>query len=422
VSFGLSGFPEFLPNQWIAHERIIHGLRQLFEQSGFVPMETPAIEKATTLMANGNDHEIYGVHRLNQLHDTHDLALRFDLTVPLTRYVTQHQAHLHFPYRRYHIAPVWRGERPQLGRYRQFYQCDVDVVHRSELSVHYDAEILTMAVNALSCMTVAPVKMYVNHCAILRGLLGWIGVPEASLSDVIRVVDKARKKTPLAMLEALQACALTTAQCQQLCALLYTDIPDDWCAFLHQTHHPECLRGLSELRAMMHMAAQLGLPEGTLHINPLLARGLTYYTGLLFETEWPLRTDVGSVCSGGRYQRLGLTGVGLSIGLSRVLSVLSMHSAEHTTAITCIAPCDNQYDQAIQAAHALRASGIASEIFFQSSSLRDALSYAHKKGFKSVLFFEKQHLILKWLSTGEQQMGALSDVIQWLKTFIHHVL
>ncbi|NBX87060.1 MAG: histidine--tRNA ligase family protein [Bacteroidetes bacterium] len=190
----ISGFPEFLPKDQIAFNTCIDTIRKQFESFGFSPMDTPAVEKASTLLSKGNDSEIYGLCRLTAEEESKkDLGLRFDLTVPLARYVAEHYGQLHFPYKRYHIAPVWRGERAQAGRYRQFIQCDIDIIGENELSLAYDAELLGIIHKIFQSIGLKNYIVKLNNRKILMGLMEVFGVPNEHLEAAIRQIDKKEK-------------------------------------------------------------------------------------------------------------------------------------------------------------------------------------------------------------------------------------
>ncbi|MCR5225276.1 MAG: ATP phosphoribosyltransferase regulatory subunit, partial [Alphaproteobacteria bacterium] len=192
----ISGFPEFLPNEQIVFNKVVSLIKQHFEEHGFVPMDTAAVERVSTLLAKGNDNEIYGIYRLaDETATKKDLGLRFDLTVPLARYVAENSGQLIFPHKRYQVSPVWRGERPQYGRYRQFYQCDIDIVGDTELSIEHDAEIISVIIEVLRALGIPRFHTKLNNRKILQGFLLTL-VTEDKIQAIIQLIDKLDKITP----------------------------------------------------------------------------------------------------------------------------------------------------------------------------------------------------------------------------------
>ncbi|MBI1954293.1 MAG: histidine--tRNA ligase, partial [Proteobacteria bacterium] len=329
----ISGFPEFLPHEQLAFNRIVEIIRNKFELYGFSPLDTPAVEKTSTLLAKGSDHEIYGLYRLSGDEGTSkkDLALRFDLTVPLARYVAQHHGRLTFPYRRYHIAPVWRGERPQAGRYRQFYQCDIDIIGEGELSLTHDGEVLSVIYEIFNAIGLQRFIIKINNRSILTSLIKDFGIAEDNVANVLRIIDKAEKISKDQWKAELSAQGLKSSDILFLMNLLSMSMSNkEWLTYLKTlSRSSEFITGIEELEQVLEGAQRFGVPDDYIQITPSLARGLSYYTGTVYETKLLDYPELGSVCGGGRYGNLTQTfinkkfpGVGISIGISRLISKL----------------------------------------------------------------------------------------------------
>lgn len=389
----ISGFPEFLPEAQLFFMQTLRGIQDQFERHGFVCMETPLVERVETLTSKGNAHEIYGLHRLAaQEEDKTKLALRFDLTVPLARYVAQHQGKLVFPYRRYHIAPVFRGERPQKGRYRQFYQCDIDVVDARSLAPSYESEILYIAYAVLQSLGVTDVSIEVNNRKLFSALFESWGVPQDQWNEILRVLDKVEKISAQAFWEALDAFQLPHHARDILVA--FKDQPH-WTVADLKILETRALyqQGIQELEHFIDTACIFGVPREVVKVTPLLARGLTYYTGNLCEIKWCSHPELGTICAGGRYDNLveGLSrsqfpGFGVSIGISRLIETLyALHCSTHTPLktpalvfVTHIA--QDGIEEVWRVAQRLRAGKIPTELALMGISLKDQMRYAGNKG------------------------------------------
>jgi histidyl-tRNA synthetase len=436
----ISGFPEFLPCDQIAFNQVVDKMRAQFELHGFIPLDTPAVERTTTLLAKGNDSEIYAIHRLADPSAPTDseLALRFDLTVPLARYVAQHYGQLTFPYRRYHIAPVWRGERPQAGRYRQFYQCDIDIVGDGVLSLIYDAELLSIIYSVFKSLPLERFVIKINNRYLLTGLIKSFGMPDAAIAPIMRVIDKAAKIKPEALEAELQqkglhADALQTIQTLLLQQTTQQRSNSDWIAHLNTLcTHPEFITGLSELTGLFKQLQDFGVSDQYLQIDPTLARGLNYYTGTVSETQLLDYPELGSVCGGGRYANLTasfsrktLPGVGFSIGLSRLIPKLietGVIPAQRQTPARVLITTQNQglLQHYIDLANSLRAAQINTEIYLADKPLGVQMKYAHKKGFDFAIIadhaeYAAREVILRALQTGEQACLTLEAALETIR-------
>lgn len=431
----ISGFPELLPQDQIAFNQVIHLISQAFESHGFVPMDTPAVEKMSTLLSKGNDQEIYGVHRSNdpEARKANELGLRFDLTVPLARYVAQHYSSLTFPYRRYHIAPVWRGERPQSGRYRQFYQCDIDIIGDNHLPADHDIEILSVMQNVLLALGLKRFVIKVNNTLLLTGLLKSFGIAEEQISSVMRVLDKSEK---ISRDDLLQELSGFDGMDQHHIGILFDLIfktgdlqPMELIADLNNfCSHKDFKKGVFELQDLLHKADSFNLTKEHLKIDLGLARGLNYYTGTLYEAKWMDHPEIGSIGGGGRYANLAghftrkrLPGVGMSIGISRIFPKLIedglIVGKTQTVAQALVTIEDkNWLSEYMALATTLRQNKINTEVYFGTKGLSDQMKYADKKGFEFAILANSEQLknkqfILKNLLTREQVLTDMNQLI-----------
>lgn len=421
----ISGFPEFLPNEQIVFNRVMQSIKDHFELYGFVPMETAAVEKVDVLLAKGNDNEIYGLYRLADKNSKKDLGLRFDLTVPLARYVTQNAGELIFPFKRYQIAPVWRGERPQYGRYRQFYQCDVDIIGDGTLSIDHDAEIISLVTWALSTLKVPDFHTKINNRKILTGFFSKL-VGQNKLIDAIRLVDKSEKISP----EEFESGIIELLDNEKDFSKIKTFLDADQRGSMEEILNwlqslslgEEFAQGVEELSTVVQILRRLGLSNERLKISTRLARGLTYYTGTIFETVFDDIKDTGSVAGGGRYDDLSTTlgnskkypGVGATIGISRLVPKLIelglISTDKKSTADLLITVQDRSLvPYYMKLANKFRALGIKTETYLQDKPLGAQLTYANKKGINIVLIANEVEIldskaIIRNLKTREQKI------------------
>ena len=336
----LSGFPEWLPSQRLIEQHFLNVLQNTFELHGFSSIETRAVEPLSELTRKGEtSKEVYLLSRLQAAPGENEdprkqLGLHFDLTVPFARYVLEYAGQLTFPFKRYQIQKVWRGERPQEGRFREFIQADIDVVGDGKLPLHYDAELPLIMHEALSALPIPPVLLHVSNRKVAQGFYTTIGVAEESLIEVLRVVDKLDKIGPEAVAQELEeTVGLSSAQAQlalQLAGITASngeELEEKLRALLEQAglEANELLeQGIGELAGVLEVAARRR--PGALIADLKIARGLDYYTGTVYESELIGHEDLGSICSGGRYDSLAsngkrsFPGVGLSIGVSRLLA------------------------------------------------------------------------------------------------------
>lgn len=432
----ISGFPEWLPNEKVLENRLLAIIRRHYESFGFVPIETPAVELREVLTAKGgNEKEIYTLGRLRDAgtgDDTKDLALHFDLTVPLARYVAQHQREIVFPFRRYQIQKVWRGERPQSGRFREFYQCDIDVIGDGTLSLLTDAEMPAVIYRIFSEIGIGPFVIRINNRKIVQGLLSWIGVAERNFSAVMHVLDDLEKLGIDHCIASMNDLGISEELARKVLTLVGRKFSAS--STLQEFKNLDCseplyLEGVQELTTVLKGVTSLGVPEEFFCADLSVVRGLDYYTGTVYETILLDHPNVGSVCSGGRYENLAsyftsrkLPGVGISIGLSRLLSRLLQKK------VLVANPCspapvlvtsmdEKKMNDYMEIASELRLAGIGTETYLEPKKMGTQLGYASKKGFLIAIIagsqeFESGTVTVKNLSNGAQTSVARISLVQ----------
>lgn len=424
----ISGFPEFLPNEQIAFNNVMNTIKEHFELYGFVPMDTPAVERIETLLAKGNDSEIYGLYRLEDENSKKSLGLRFDLTVPFARYVSSHHGHMIFPHKRYQIAPVWRGERPQYGRYRQFYQCDVDIIGEDELSISHDAEILKLITETLRDLNIPEFTTKVNNRKILTGFLSHVIVGERAEEKVLecmRLIDKIDKLSVDEFWKGMEEFGISSEDLTKLKSFLEVEKRGSNEEILKMlkplNFSPEFNKGVSELETVLDLLKKFGIEDRYVKISTSLARGLSYYTGTVFETSFDDVKDIGSISGGGRYDDLTslvsgsdkkFVGVGASIGISRMVPKLIdkglLNCSKSTTAQLLVTVQNRTFiGSYMKLSGKFRRLGIKTETYLQDKSLGAQIGYASRKGIKYVLIANDVELldnkaIIRNLETKEQ--------------------
>lgn len=419
----LSGFPEWLPDGRIVEQRILDTLRQTFELHGFSGIETRAAEPLDQLLRKGEtSKEVYLLNRL-QGGDAHDaeLGLHFDLTVPLARYVLENKGKLDFPFKRYQIQKVWRGERPQDGRFREFAQADVDVVGADTLAFHHEIELPLVMVDALSKLPIPRVVVRASNRKVAQGFYEAIGIED--VAETLRIVDKLDKVGPAAITEMLQEGVGANSQQAEL-ALALADISGTDASVADQInalgYSSDLLaEGLEELVGLIEGANEL-IP-GAVVADLKIARGLDYYTGSVYESTMIGHEDLGSVCSGGRYDSLvndgkrAYPGVGLSIGVSRIISRLINQGllAPSRKVPTCVLVAVNDESErrhSEKTAMELRKRGISADVSPNSAKFGKQIRYADRRGIPYVWFATEDGEQVKDIRSGEQ-VGA--DPLTW---------
>jgi len=389
----LSGFMELSPARQAQFDRMLQSLRESYALYGFTALDTPVIEAAEVLLAKGGGETEKQIYRF-QKGDT-DLALRFDLTVPLAKYVAARAGDLNFPFRRFQIGKVYRGERAQRGRFREFYQADIDVIGDGSLDIMNEAEIPAVIYRSFTALGLRNFRIRVNNRKVLNGLFAILGVKERA-AEVMRAVDKLEKIGP----EKLRALLLgelgmeAEAADRLLSFIGCAGTSAEKLAFLETWRGQNELfdRGLDELRAVAEHIAGFGVPEENFELDLTIARGLDYYTGTVYETVLTAHPEIGSICSGGRYDDLAeyytnrkLPGVGISIGLTRLFYVLEeqgMLSEECVTAPAdaLVIPLGDTLPAAVRTATALRAAGVRTQVYYEQKKFKARLAYASRLG------------------------------------------
>lgn len=422
----LSGFPEWLPEERLVELHVLDTLRRVFELHGFSSIETRAVETVGQLLRKGEiDKEVYGLSRLQEDEgeakgkaDPHALALHFDLTVPFARYVVENAGYLAFPFRRYQIQKVWRGERPQEGRAREFTQADIDVVGDGELPFRYDVEIALVIAEALSALPIPDFRLRINNRKLAEGFYRGIGLDDTA--GVLRSIDKLEKIGPAKVAELLKSeLGATDDQAQK--ALQLAGIRTEDSSFVAQVRalgvtHDLLDEGLSELEQVIDAAVQRA--PGKVVADLSIARGLDYYTGTVVETVLVGHEQLGSICSGGRYDALAskgnrkFPGVGLSIGVTRLVSrILSQDLAKASrsvpTAVLVALTHDDSWDAAQDVAAQLRRRGIPTEVAAKAEKFGKQIKFADRRGIPFVWFTDDDgtHQV-KDIRTGEQVVAA----------------
>ena len=398
----LSGFMELLPGQQRQFERILKTLRETYSLYGFTPLDTPVIESSEVLLAKAGGETEKQIYRFTK--GDSDLSLRFDLTVPLAKYVALHYNDLSFPFRRYQIGKVYRGERAQRGRFREFYQADIDIIGDGKLSILNEAEIPSIIYRTFSALGLKRFQIQVNNRKILNGFYALlvaedIGISEESADEILKFI--AIRGTNAEVLAALDG---------------------------YQGRNEVFDQGLSELKTVTGSLAAFGVPEENFAVDLTIARGLDYYTGTVYETTLLDHPEIGSVCSGGRYDNLAeyytdkqLPGVGISIGLTRLFYVLGEQGMLNPALPTApadvlILPMTEDLSPAIALATELRSAGIRTQLHCEEKKFKAKMNYADKLGIPYVIFLGEDEIAAgvvacKDMSAGEQTKLSAAETI-----------
>ena len=416
----LSGFMELLPAQQQQLERMMDILRTTYSRYGFTPLDTPVIEASEVLLAKGGGETEKQIYRFQK--GDADLALRFDLTVPLAKYVALHGNDLAFPFRRYQIGKVYRGERAQRGRFREFYQADIDIIGDGKLDITNEAEIPSIIYQTFTALGLTRFQIRVNNRKILNGFYAMLGLTDRS-GDIMRTVDKLDKIGP----HKVRAClmddvGLTADQAEEIMRFVsITGSNDQVLSALegYRSRHELFDQGLDELTTVTRYLAAFGVPEVNFAVDLTIARGLDYYTGTVYETTLLDYPEIGSVCSGGRYDNLAeyytdrqLPGVGISIGLTRLFYVLGEQgllnpSLPTAPADVLILPMTQDLTPAIQLATRLRGAGVRTQLYTEQKKFKAKMNYADKLGVPYVVFLGDDEIAAglvacKDMTSGEQ--------------------
>ena len=424
----LSGFMELLPPQQVQFDRMVAILRESYALYGFTPLDTPLIEASEVLLAKGGGETEKQIYRFTK--GDSDLSLRFDLTVPLAKYVALNYGKLAFPFRRFQIGKVYRGERAQRGRFREFYQADIDIIGDGRLDISNDAEIPAIIYRTFTALGLKRFQIRVNNRKVLNGFYAMLGLTEQS-GAIMRTVDKLEKIGPEKVRELLTApeIGLSGAQAEEILKFISIQgCNGEVLAALegYRGRHPVFDQGLDELKTVARNLAAFGVPESHFVLDLTIARGLDYYTGTVYETAMLDHPEIGSICSGGRYDNLAeyytdkqLPGVGISIGLTRLFFVLEdqgyLNSAMNTApADVLVLPMTEDMGPAIELATGLRQSGIRVQIYSEQKKFKQKMAYADKLGVPYVIFLGEDEVkqgkvSLKDMRTGEQVLLDVNE-------------
>ena len=426
----LSGFMELLPQKQARMERMMEILRKTYSLYGFAPLDTPAIEDAQILLAKGGGETEKQIYRFQK--GDSDLALRFDLTVPLAKYVALHYNDLAFPFRRYQISKVYRGERAQRGRFREFYQADIDIIGDGKLDILNEAEIPAIIYRVFRGFGLERFQIRVNNRKILNGFYAMMGLSEKS-GDIMRSVDKLDKIGAEKVAVILREdCGLTDEQAAEI--LKFISIRGTNAQVLEAlegyTGKNEIFDlGLSELKAVTANLAAFGVPEANFAVDLTIARGLDYYTGTVYETTLLDHPEIGSVCSGGRYDDLAgyytekqLPGVGISIGLTRLFYVLDEQGLLNpdlpsAPADALVLPMTADPSAAISLAEELREAGVRVQLYGEQKKFKQKMSYADKLGVPYAVLLGEDEIAqgkcsVKDMRSGEQLTLTAAEAAQ----------
>ncbi len=427
----LSGFMELLPEEQIVFNGMYETIRQSYDSFGFVPLDTPVLERAEVLLAKAGGETEKQIYQFKK--GETDLAMRFDLTVPLARYVVEHYGQLTFPFRRYAMSKVYRGERPQAGRFREFYQCDIDIIGDTNLDISYDAEIPSVIYTIFRKLGFEKFTIRINNRKIFNGLFAGLGITDKSAS-IMQAIDKLEKIGEDAVRIELDRSGLEKSTIDKIFNFLnLTGVSSEVLTGLSQLgiEDHQFTEGLSELFEVISLVQKFGISEANFKIDLTIARGLDYYTGTVYETQLDEYPEIGSVCSGGRYDDLAssytnrkLPGVGISIGLTRLFDQLMKRGVLKTAAKTqtkvLILPMTDNFSQSLELANTLREKGVATEVSFARGKMKKRLGYADKLGIPFAVFIgedeiEKGIYTLKNLETGKQEEVNEKEILIKIK-------
>lgn len=427
----MSGFMELLPEDQILFNELVDTIRTSYESFGFLPIDTPILECSEVLLAKAGGETEKQIYRFKK--GENDISLRFDLTVPLARYVSMKYNDLVFPFKRYQIGKVYRGERPQKGRYREFYQCDIDVIGEN-LSLMYDAEILAVIYNTFKKLSFGEFTIHINNRKLLNGFFESLNLEMKSI-DVLRIIDKIDKIGVSGVKEELSLIPITNEKIDKI--IEFVSIKGNNTEIINSLQNLEIknstfITGLEELQKVIKEVKAFGLEENYYVIDLTIARGLDYYTGTIYETKLNDYPSLGSICSGGRYDNLtdyytdnALCGVGISIGLTRLFYQLKeagiIKSSSKTLSKVLIIPFSQEnMDYAIKISSLLRKNKIICDVYYEEKGLKQKLKYANRLGIPYVCIVgedeEKQNKVtIKNMETGGQKTISLEEIISEIK-------
>lgn len=427
----LPGFMELLPQDQILFNNMYDTIRKVYERFGFLPIDTPTIELSEVLLAKAGGETEKQIYRFNK--GDNDLSLRFDLTVPLARYTAEHYNELVFPFKRYQMSKVFRGERPQKGRFREFYQCDIDVIGQENLDLMFDAEIPTVIYNVFQELNIGKFTIRINNRKVLNGFFASLQLEEVA-SDILRVIDKIDKIGELAVKQELLEFNINEKTIDTI--MNFIDIKgsnDEVIKALKNLNieNVQFNQGVDELNEVINGMRDFNVPENYFKIDLTIARGLDYYTGTVYETILDEYSRLGSICSGGRYENLTgyytdekLPGIGISIGLTRLFSQLKeielIENQKKSLTQVLVIPFDRQdMNYTLDLASKIRTAGVNTDVYYQNKGMKQKMKYADRLGIPYVILIGENEVkenkaMLKNMLTGEQQLLTVEEIIEQL--------
>lgn len=418
----LPGFMELLPREQVVFNKMYDKIREVYERFGFLPIDTPTIERSDVLLAKAGGETEKQIYRFTK--GENDIALRFDLTVPLARYVAMHAGELVFPFKRYQISKVFRGERPQKGRYREFYQSDIDIVGSEELPLAYDAEIPAVIYHVFRELELGDFVINLNNRRLLGGFFESIGLADKT-ADILHTVDKLDKIGADNVKKELLAAGIDESGTEKILEFISLDGSTDEIleklGSISADKNDNFREGLSELAEVCSYMRRFGVPDENFRLNLTIARGLDYYTGTVYETFLCGHENIGSVCSGGRYDNLTgyytdkkLPGIGVSIGLTRLYSALRMENlieaeGESLTRVLVVPMSAQMMSSAVAAAGVFRSAGINTDVYYGEKGMKPKMKYANRLGIPFVAIIGETEaaegkVMLKDMASGEQSV------------------
>ena len=427
----LAGFMELMPNDQIQFEQMKQTIEQTYQKFGFLPLDTPILELSEVLLAKAGGETEKQIYRFEK-GDT-DISMRFDLTVPLAKYVAKNYGNLSFPFRRYQIGKVYRGERTQKGRFREFYQCDIDIIGDGELSIKNDAELPSVIYNIFKKLGFDKFTIKINNRKLFNGLFKSLDQQDKAI-EILRIIDKIEKIGKEAVIEELQKIEVPQNAIDAIINFIEIDgTTDEKLQQLQELNieNEEFKIGLDELTQVVKYIRLFGVPDDNFKVDLSIARGLDYYTGTVYETFLNDYREVGSVCSGGRYDNLAenyidkkLPGVGISIGLTRLFYKLKelnlIKSDKKSISQALVIPMVEDMEVPIKIATNLRNNGINTEIFLNDKKLKAKMKYADKLEIPYVIVVGEDEVNsgivkVKDMRTGEEKESKIEEIANILK-------
>ena len=422
----LPGFMELLPEDQIKFNGMIDKIRKSYEKFGFLPIDTPIIESSDVLLAKAGGETEKQIYRFNK--GENDLSLRFDLTVPLAKYVCEYYNDITFPFKRYQIGKVYRGERPQKGRYREFYQCDIDIIGDENLSIINDAEMPSVIYTTIKELGFDNFTIRINNRKLLNGLFAELDLEKDSV-EIMRIIDKIDKIGRDNVIKCLQDLKIDDSKIEKIMSFIeIKGNTDEKIKALEELNFSNDLfmTGLEELKSVVKYVRAFGVPDTHFNVDLTIARGLDYYTGTVYETFLNDYRELGSICSGGRYDNLAefytdkkMPGVGVSIGLTRLFYKLNeldilKEKGQAISKVLVVSMTDN-LDKALEVGGRLRSAGINTDVYLEDKKIKAKFKYADKLKIPYVAIIGEEEekngtVSLKNMQTGEQEEIKIEDL------------